>query len=98
MAYKKRAITHNRDCEERLEYWVVSDSETITKCAPMKWHKLKLEDQTTPTTKETAARLRYCAVQTQFNKRVDDNAWLRTTNPPTDRRYQALCDHVGITY
>ena len=98
MAYKKRAITWAKNGDERLEYWAVSDTDTISTCSPMAWHKLNLEDQTTAATLETAARLRYCKVQTQFNKRVDDNAWLRSNPQPDASRYQALCCHLSITF
>ena len=91
MSYKKRAITWTKAGEDRLEYWVVSDSGTISKTAPMRWHKVALEDQTTPATMETAACLRYRGANLQFSAQVDDNAWLRSNPPPDGHRYQALC-------
>jgi len=96
---KKRAITYNRDCEERVEYWVINQNGSISKCAPTVWHRINLPDTSSLPSVETAARLRYKKVQTQFNKQVDDNTWLRT-NPPLDaaKRYQHLCDHLNIIY
>lgn len=104
MAYKKRAIVASANGDDRLEYWVMYDSETspgmeaIKKCAPMAWHKLDLEDRTAPDRMEKAACIRYRKVQTQFNKQVDDNAWLRANPQPDGQRYQALCRHLGIVF
>lgn len=98
MAYKKRAITWTGNGDERLEYWVISDHEIISKCSPMAWHKVILEDQTTPQTLETAARLRYRKVQTQFANQVEDNAWLRSNPQPVGTRYQALCARRKIVF
>lgn len=99
MSYKKRAIQYTRrEGKARLEYWVVSDDGTIRSCAPQPWHALKLEDQTTSTTMEAAARLRYLAANRQVRDLVDDNAWLRAASVPEGTRYQSLCAHVGIRY
>ena len=99
MPYKKRAITYyKREGNPRIEYWVVDDSDRITTCSPTKWHRVALPDQTTLETLAKCADIRYRATQKQFNKQVDDNAWLRNNPPPAGvNRMVHLCQHVGIT-
>jgi hypothetical protein len=96
MSHKQRSIQYTRSGEERLEYWIVSDDGIISMCAPQRWHKVDLPDQTTPSTLERAAGIRYRATRTQFRDRVDDNAWLRSAKVADDSRYIALCSHIGI--
>lgn len=66
----------------------------------MVWHKLKLEDRTTPRTLEKAAELRYKADRAKrpFGLRVEDNQWLRANPQPEGIRFQALCNKAGIVF
>lgn len=95
--YKQRAIQRSRSGDERVEYWVVDESERIRTCAPQKWHKIKLEDRSSEAATEQVAKLRYKKLR-QFNQQVDDNAWLRTQRINDNARYRALCDRAGIIY
>jgi len=100
MPHKIRIITTTkRTDQERIEYWVVQDNGDASKCSPMAWHKLKLDDQTMAKALESAARIRYHASRPRFGQRVDDLRALRVIgqdNAPD--AMQQNCVRLGITF
>lgn len=93
--HKRRAITYTkREGHPRVEYWTVDADGGIKELSPTVWHKSNLPDMTTPERLEEVAALIYKKKQTQFNRRVDDNQWLRTQT--TDKPFTVLCAHCGF--
>lgn len=97
---KTRAIICKRDGDNRIEYWVLEPDGSVTTCAPNVWLKLNLTDATTPREMERCAeiRAREFLKKRPFGVRVDLNRWERETNPPPAMRYQAICNHLKLSF
>lgn len=95
---KRRARVCKRDGTYRIEYQVIDADEWVSTCAPNVWHKLKLEDVTTPRELEKCAELRAKSflAQRSFGVRVDLNRWEREAKLPEETRYQEICKHLRI--
>jgi len=100
MAHKRRTIVYSKQTgQERIEYWTVQDNGDMRKCSPMSWHKLKLDDKTTATAREDAARIHYHAARRSFGQRVEDLGALRALGQ--DKAPDAMqqnCVRLGITF
>ena len=102
MTHKQRFITYTkRECLPRVEFYIMNDNDTMKKCSPTAWHKIKLEDETEPCVINQAAAIRYKAERRQMNHIIDDSiAWREAVKSGIDesKRSQWLCDHAGIVY
>lgn len=95
---KRRKRVCKRDGTYRIEYQVLDADRGISTCAPNVWHKLKLEDVTTPRELEWCAQLRAESFlkQRSFGVRVDLNRWEREAKLTEETRYQEICKHLRI--